>query len=314
MSPRGVFHEGEIEVQERAGERAVALRNGTMLSDRIVARARPFLAGQRMVVVAASDPEGQLWASLWFGPPGFVRSEEEGSRVSVTRSPGGVSPDDPVAGHLQPGQSLGLLAIELSSRRRLRINGVLGDSDAATLEVEVREAFPNCPKYIQRRHPAPSLSPAAQTRETGARGETLDAPRRDFVARVDTAFVASAHPTRGLDASHRGGSPGFIRVEGARTLRFPDYPGNSMFQTLGNLAIDPRAGLALLDFARGRVLMLTGTAVASFGAEDPTHPTGGTGRYWTFTVARWIELSLPVDFAWELLDRSPFNPPAGAAP
>ena len=312
MSPRDVFHEGEIEVQEQAGERAVALRNGKMLSERIMAGARPFLAAQRMVVVAASDAEGQLWASLWFGPPGFVRSDEEGRTVRLTASPGGTSPDDPLAGHLQSGKRLGLLAIELSSRRRMRVNGVVGASDAGTLAVEVHEAFPNCPKYIQRRRPAPP--PAAVSVETTERGETLDARRCDLVGRVDTAFVASAHPTRGLDASHRGGSPGFIRVEGTRTLRFPDYPGNGMFQTLGNLAIDPRAGLALVDFARSRVLALTGTAVASFGAEDPSHPTGGTGRYWTFTVARWVERAFPADFVWELLDRSPFNPPPAAAP
>ena len=313
MSARDVFHEGEIEVQERAGERAIALRNGALLSQRIMAGARPFLAAQRMVVVAASDGEGNLWASLRLGPPGFVGCDEDGGRVRLTCSSGATSQDDPLAGCLPAGQSLGLLAIELSSRRRLRINGVVVSSDPRAMDVEVREAFPNCPKYIQRRHPA--LAPPTDVSASSERGDALDAPRRDFVARVDTAFVASAHPTRGLDASHRGGSPGFIHVHGTRTLRFPDYPGNSMFQTLGNLAIDARAGLALVDFARGRVLMLTGTAAASFGAEDPSHPTGGTGRYWTFTVARWIELSLPADGVWELLDRSRFNPPpAGGTP
>ena len=237
MSPPEVFHEGEIAVQERAGERAVARRNGTMLSDRIMAGARPFLAAQQMVAVAAFDADDHRWASLWFGPPGFVRSDEDGGVVRVTASPGGTSPDDPLASHLPPGQSLGLLAIELSSRRRLRINGVVSARGPGTMDVEVREAFPNCPKYIQRRHRGASL--AADASETSERGESLDARRRDLIARADTAFVASGHPTRGVDASHRGGSPGFIRVEGTRTLCFPDYPGNSMFQTLGNLAVDP---------------------------------------------------------------------------
>ena len=85
-----------------------------------------------------------------------------------------------------------------------------------------------------------------------------------------------------------------------------------MFQTLGNFEVDPRAGLALIDFERRRVLSLTGRVATVFGEEDPHHPTGGTGRYWTFTIARWTEFSLPLPMRWTLVDRSPLNP--GSAP
>lgn len=306
MSGNDVFHEGEIAIQERTGERAMALRTGVAIRDRIIPGARAFLAAQHLVVLAAADADGGLWASLRFGPPGFVRSDDDGTVVRAAASLGSALSGDPLDGQVAAGQRVGLLAIELASRRRLRINGVVSALDGEAMVVEVREAFPNCPKYIQRRrlHPREASAP----RPAIARGEALDGARRELVARVDTAFVASSHPVRGIDASHRGGPPGFIHVEDAHTLRFPDYPGNGMFQTLGNLAVDPRAGLALVDFAGGRVLSLTGTARTSFGAEDPAHPTGGTGRYWQFTVARWVDLALPSTVDWELLDRSPFNP------
>ena len=126
--------------------------------------------------------------------------------------------------------------------------------------------------------------------------------------RTDTLFVASAHADRGLDVSHRGGDPGFVRVVDDRTMRIPDYPGNSLFQTLGNFEVDSRCGLAFVDFERGRILAATGHALSEFGAEDPTHPAGGTGRYWSFTVDHWIEFSLSSAARWTLVERSPFNP------
>jgi hypothetical protein len=140
----------------------------------------------------------------------------------------------------------------------------------------------------------------------------LDDDRRAFIDRTDTLFVASINAERGLDASHRGGEPGFVRVVDETTLRIPDYEGNSMYQTLGNFQLDPRAGLALIDFERQRVLSITGRAALDFGADEPHHPSGGTGRYWTFTVDRWVERSLPPGITWTLVDRSPFNPPPAA--
>lgn len=308
MALREVFHEGEIALQEQTGQRAAALRNGELVAERIIAGARPFLAAQRMIAMGAADEAGQIWASLRFGPPGFVRSDDDGAKVFVSTPPSGRSPDDPLGGPPRTAETVGLLAIELSSRRRLRVNGMVGATGENLFEIAVREAFPQCPKYIQRRHLAPAT--ASTDPSPTERGELLDARREELTSRVDTAFVASTHVSRGLDVSHRGGPAGFIRVEGERTLRFPDYPGTGMFQTLGNISVDPRAGLALVDFAGGRILALSGTATIAFGAEDPAQPSLGTGRYWAFTVSRWIELALPSDLEWELLDRSPFNPPS----
>jgi predicted pyridoxine 5'-phosphate oxidase superfamily flavin-nucleotide-binding protein len=308
MLDTDVYHSGEAAVQERAGERAVALRHGAMLRDRLVAGARAFIDSRDVAAVGAERSDGTLWASLWCGVPGFFRSDGSGERVEIVTAHDRTVGDDPVRRIVRRDAPFAMVVIDFATRGRFRINGTIGRLDAAGLELEVREAFGNCPKYIQRRLRSDDFSGAAFA--PAVSGRALDEARVRFIEAIDTAFVASIYPERGLDVSHRGGEAGFVRVEGERTLRIPDYPGNSMFQTLGNLAVDTRAGLALVDFERQRVLSLTGHATIEFGAEDVRHPSGGTGRYWSFSVDEWVEFSLPPAIRWTLLDRSPFNPPS----
>jgi predicted pyridoxine 5'-phosphate oxidase superfamily flavin-nucleotide-binding protein len=289
-----VYHEGELAIQTLAGERAIAERHGKLVGDTILLPALPFLAKQPLVAAAAADEHGEVWCSVWCGAPGFV-SSADARVVVVARSLDLTADDDPVRRLVRPGSALGLLAIELETRKRLRINGTITRVDGEAIELSVRESLPNCPKYIQKRRRIARESVRSSPRETGT---SLDDARRELVARTDTMFVGSRHPTRGLDASHRGGTPGFLCVLDEATIRVPDYPGNSMFLTLGNLHVEPHAGLALVDFERGRVLAMTGTTRLHIGKE----------RDWDFTVQRWIELDLPGAFAWELVERSPHNP------
>lgn len=300
------FHEGEIALQERSGERPAAIRTGAGISDTVAPAARSFLAAQRLLVAATFDAGGRAWASLLFGSPGLA-STADGRRVALDRSRIARARSEPAWSSLRAGAQLGLLAIDLESRRRLRVNGLVASiSDAAVL-LDVAEAYPNCPKYIRRRR----LDPV----ETGtsdasvASGTALDADRRVAIARADTLFVASHHPDRGADVSHRGGAVGFAQLLDDHTLRIPDYPGNGMFNTLGNLAVSGAAGLLVPDFEFGRILQMTGQVSLRFDvSEDSRHPTGGTGRHWDFQVERWIESPAPAGFRWERLDASPFNP------
>lgn len=301
------FHEGELAVQERAGAREIAHRTGAIVSSRIVPGALPFLAAQRLLAVSITGDDGHLWTSVWFGEPGFVHSAD-GRRVSIRPSLMTASPDDPARGRLTLGRDVGFLAIELASRRRLRINGTIDGLSADEISVRVRESLPNCPKYIQRRH-ARDVSASPRRRRRGEWGRTVDEERRALLSAVDTAFVGSLHPARGVDASHRGGAPGFIEVVDPAVLRVPDFPGNSMFTTLGNYAVDSRASLAAVDFDRGRLVSFSGSARLRFGVENPQHPTGGTGRYWDLAVREWVQFELPSSQRWDLLDSSPFNPP-----
>ena len=300
------FHDGEIAIQVRTGERDVARRHGAAISCRIIPGALPFLAQQRLLAISATGDDGQVWASVWFGEPGFVRSAD-GQQVSIQHALMEVSPSDPVLGRLHVGRDVGMLAIDLASRRRLRISGSIEAMSADQISILVRESVPNCPKYIQRRHrqDIPRTSSGGPLAEEG---RLLDEKRRATVEQADTTFVGSVHATRGGDVSHRGGAPGFITVVDATTLRIPDYPGNSMFMTLGNFEIDPRASLAVLDFECGRLVSFSGSARFAFAVEHPTHPTGGTGRYWDLAIRAWVQIDLPAAAPWQLVDASPYNP------
>lgn len=302
------FHHGEITVQERAGERDLARRRGAGIASRIPPGGLSFLAGQRLLALSAVGDEGRLWTSTWWGEPGFAQSTD-GHRVDIAPSFSTASPEDPVLRCLSVGGDVGMLAIELESRRRLRINGTVESVSPGGIGVLVRESVGNCPKYIQRRHLHEVPTTPSRPEPVDA-GRALDDERRALLERADTAFVGSLHPASGVDTSHRGGAPGFLRVLDATTLRVPDYPGNSMFMTLGNFVADPRASLAVLDFERGRVLSLSGSARVHFDGDDPVLPTGGTGRFWDFSVREWVEHSLPSTLRWELLEASPFNPQA----
>lgn len=311
MTTRGPFHEGELAVQERTGERAMGARNGALLRDFLTPAACRFVAQQRTVAAALLDALGRPRATLWASEPGFVRCEH-GRVVEIARSVTAGSIDDPTSAGLTPGAGIGLLAIDLGSRRRLRINGRIQSADDETLALEVHESFPNCPKYIQQRELIETAS-SRSAPEPVLAGALLGAEQRALVELADTAFVASLHPERGLDASHRGGAPGFIRALDERTLRFPDYPGNSMFQTLGNFEIDPRAGVVVVDFERGRLLSLTGDVKTFYGREHAAQPSGGSGRYWELAVQHWFSYPLSARLGWRLLEPSPFNP-ASARP
>ena len=295
-------------MQERAGEREAALRNGGLIGDTIPQRAIPFLAQQRMLAVGSVDESGAPLASMLFGAEGLV-SSPDGEVVVIDRSRIDVDLDDPVWSNVHVGADVGLLAIELETRRRLRINGIVRRLDAQHIELTVRQAYPNCPKYIQRRHVrgAPDARPSEARAHTA--GAVLDDARSRLVEQSDTLFVASRHPMRGVDVSHRGGTPGFVRIVDPKRLRIPDYRGNGMFNTLGNFVVDHRASVLFLDFDGGGLLQVTGTVDVHFDeAEDRRHPTGGSGRYWDFHVAHWLELPITTSLAWELLDASPYNP------
>ncbi len=176
------------------------------------------------------------------------------------------------------------------------------------MRIEVDEAYPNCPKYIQRRHLVADWTDRSSATHPTRNGTTLDPELRELLGGIDTFFVASAHPDRGVDASHRGGEPGFVRVVNGSTLRIPDYPGNSMFNTLGNFEVHPHAGLVVPDFETGRCLQVVGRPEIRWDLADPDNETGGTRRFWDLHVEEWILADMPGALRWESLDRSPHNP------
>lgn len=303
------YHEGELLVQERTGESMAGERNGRIISNAIIRGATPFLAKQSMIILGSLDDRENVWASLLFGHPGFVSaSDDQTVEIDLTRA--ALSPHDPLWTNLNVAARVGMLAIDLGKRRRVRINGHLVALDSGRARLQIEESYPNCPKYIQRRDLVIDWNEKAESAlpSVAQTGKVLDDESRVFLEHSDTFFVASAHPDRGIDASHRGGNPGFVRVLDGETLRIPDYVGNSMYNTLGNFVVNPRAGLVFPDFEGGRSLQIIGRAEIRWDEVDPGNESGGTRRFWDFGVEEWRWSSLPVSAKWEVLDYSPHNP------
>jgi len=307
--PGGVstlFHEGERAVQRRAGVEQVAAQVGRNILSFVPAEFGAFLARQPFVVVASQDQSGRVWASLIAGGAGFARALDD-RRILLAGLP---APADPLEGALErPQARIGVLAIEFGTRQRIRLNGVAQRTGEGVL-LTVAEAFGNCPKFIQRRLPAgrPTGSAAASHRESAA----LDARQAALARRADTFFIASAHPKAGADASHRGGRPGFVEVAGGgRRLTFPDYSGNRMFQTLGNLTINPRAGLLFVDWETGSTLQLTGRAQIVWDAQALA-PRPGAERVVEVTVGAVREHQRALPGRWRLIEPYRRNPPVNS--
>ncbi len=247
--PAAVFHDGELDVQRRAGLTAEAARLARMLEqDAFSPGMTRFAAARTSVFLTARDDAGTLWTTVVVGDPGFCRAEDSVLAVGAAPLPG-----DPLHA-LAAGQPIGVLLIDFASRRRLRVNGTLVTSGDG-LRIAVAQAYGNCPKYIHRElaEPGPADAPLRYTRSAA-----LDGRQRDVVTGAGTFILGTTHPTGGLDTSHRGGDPGFLRVDGDG-LWWPDYPGNNVFNSLGNIAVDPAAALLVVDGAGSR-LHLTGTA------------------------------------------------------
>ena len=272
------FHEAELAVQTRAGVRAQAARlGGTMLAvPDLNGGISGFLAEREFAVLTARDADGRLWISPLIASAGFLEARDRGLTIHAAPACG-----DALNG-LAEGQAVGLLAIEFATRRRVRVNGTLTDTGTDELQIVVDQAFGNCPKYIQQRRLVHTELGEPAT-ERLVRTATLGDEDVALIARADTFFFGTVHPTRGADASHRGGSPGFVRVAGGR-LWWPDYPGNNMFNSLGNLEVDKTAALLFVDFESGTSLQLSGTADVEWITPGVPGDDGGTGRRVRFTM------------------------------
>ncbi|MCU7246314.1 2Fe-2S iron-sulfur cluster-binding protein [Pseudomonas koreensis] len=294
------WHAGEQQLQAHVG---VAERMETF--GRKVIRSwmpdqhRQFYQQLPFMLYGAVDGEGRPWASVLEGEPGFAESPDP-THLQFTSLP---ATDDPA--QLQAGAAIGLLGIELHTRRRNRLNGHIGSLDEAGFELTVDQSFGNCPQYIQLRQfqRVPLTDPATRPAEYL---DGLDAAAVALIETADTLFVASyvdVDGQRAVDVSHRGGQPGFVRVEGNR-LTIPDFAGNLHFNTLGNFLLNPRAGLLFIDFSTGDLLQLSGrTEVILDGPQIEAFQ--GAERLWTFEVEQLVRRPAALALRWRFDGMSP---------
>ena len=264
------FHQGEIQAQTRAGKVDVPDWASGFIRPFMPDQHRDFFEQLPFLVLAGADAEGWPWVTLLDGPDGFVQSPDP-TTLTVIANP---NEQDPLSRTFAQGGDVGMLGIELATRRRNRMNGRLRRSGAG-FTIEVRQSFGNCPQYIHerswRRVPAGTDMRAFRTK-------TLNDAQISRIQAADTLFLStgrddgSDHPSNGYDASHRGGAPGFVHVVDHTHLRIPDYAGNNFFNTIGNLLENPRIGMVFVDFGTGGLLHLTGRATIDWSpgkADDP---------------------------------------------
>ncbi|CAJ1496102.1 pyridoxamine 5'-phosphate oxidase family protein [[Mycobacterium] burgundiense] len=292
------FHAGELAVQQRMGQSDIAAKVGNGIHRDIPEAAANFLAEQPMVVVGAADAGGRLWASELVGPPGFVRAVDQRT-IAVAAHP---APGDPLAAALTRPTRIGMIALQPQRRRRMRANGAVAARGDGLL-VTVDQVYSNCPKYISRRH-LESFTPEVE-RSAPRRAAGLDERQRRMIAEADTFFVATADADGNADASHRGGNPGFVQVLSANRLRWPDYRGNSLFMTLGNIEVNPHCGLLVMDWASGATLQLTGVAQLVW---EPDTFTDAAQCFVEFNLSEVVERDGPGPLRWSAPELSPANP------
>jgi predicted pyridoxine 5'-phosphate oxidase superfamily flavin-nucleotide-binding protein len=292
------YHPGETAVQRRNG----VTRDGwgsAGTGAQIPPVAARFLSAQRLVVIGAAADDGTVWADAVTGPAGFVTAGPPDRTILIEGLPRLPAP------HFEDERDIGLLAIEPPTRRRMRVNGT-ARRDGDRLVVRTEQVYSNCPKYIQTRdiiEEAPANAPGRPRT-----GRELTPDQLAAVAGADTFFVATHAPGHGTDVSHRGGNPGFVMVDGPGRLAWPDYVGNGMYMTLGNLELSPSAGLLFIDWERGDTLHLTGRARIDW---DPARAAAvpGARQLVDFEIDRVVEVPGALPFSWRFGEYHRFNPP-----
>jgi ferredoxin-NADP reductase/predicted pyridoxine 5'-phosphate oxidase superfamily flavin-nucleotide-binding protein len=260
------FHAGELEAHRRTGVGDVAQWAGGFIRDHLPKQHRDFHAALPFLVVSGADDAGRTWVTLLDGDEGFIRAPDPYTLMLDAY----IDPQDPLTAAFSTGTDVGAVGIDLATRRRNRFNGKIrphGNGYA----IDMSQTFGNCSQYIHERTwtrvphnmPAPAIS-----------GAQLSPSQTALIAKADTMFIGSGHSqgsnvaSRGFDASHRGGAPGFVHVSDATHLHIPDYAGNNFFNTIGNLITDPRVGLVFVDFATGSLLHISGRATIDWEPEN----------------------------------------------
>lgn len=250
-------------------------------------------------------------------------------------------PDGEVVREEGKGRMVGGLAIDLEARKRVKLYGRLvagaisrslpteqstredqqqndvssantpSTDDAATGEVQlvvhIEQSLGNCPKYLNKY----SISPATPSPTLLSSSKQLTQEGLDLIERNDLFFITSSRADQDMDTNHRGGPRGFVRVfsnkESGAEIVYPEYSGNRLYQTLGNLQVTSKAGLVFPDLETGNVLYVTGTTQILIGKEaSDIIPHSNLAVKVKVTAARLVQSGLPL--RGQPGETSPYNP------
>jgi uncharacterized protein len=299
----GTFHEGEKKMQALAGVSRQADQLSGMVQSAMPPAAVRFLTGQRMAVVTTIDKDGAIWVSAIVGEPGFIYPISPEQLIVDAHT---LPASDVLWHNLAPpnNHSAGMVVINFGQRRRLRLNGTT-TADGQFLILAVAQTYSNCPKYIQKRELVQVLTAADRDKVQSSQSAALDEKDKSLIASSDTFFIGTYAQNGGADASHRGGQPGFVQVIDDGRIRFPDYSGNNMFNTLGNLALNPRLGLLFIDYQSGNTLQVTGWADA---IQPFAWHNGEREGHIDVLIDQVIRTGSGPAGKWQFSEYSPYNP------
>lgn len=299
--PDSPWHEGELAIQRSLGvaERMDATGRNFVRTF-MPEQHQQFFPMLPFAMLGAVDANGDVWATMRAAAPGFMQAPDAWNLdIRLPRDP-----DDPADAGMDDAHSIGMLGIQLETRRRNRLNGAIQRDGDDGFTLRVRQSFGNCPQYIQLRQFTFVRDPRQPASVRPVHGDALDARARAIIAKADTFFVASYvdrdSGERQVDVSHRGGKAGFVQIGANGVLTIPDFSGNLFFNTLGNFMLNPRAGLLFVDFATGDMLQMTGSAEVILSSPEVA-AFQGAERLWRFRPEKVIyrEDGLPLRWAFE---------------
>jgi predicted pyridoxine 5'-phosphate oxidase superfamily flavin-nucleotide-binding protein len=305
--PESPFHIGELSIQARLGmQNQIDKQGRRMIREYLPEQAQQFFAQLPYIIAGVVDADGNPWASILLGNPGFLSAPDAGTlRITAELIFG-----DPLVTTLANGIDIGLLGIELHTRQRYRLNGTVTATDRNGFAVQVRQSFGNCPQYIQARTLERVQFAPTKPKPVHEISALLE-PEKALITSADTFFITTAYQSEsagvasGVDVSHRGGKPGFVRVDGDRILTIPDFSGNCHFNTFGNLELNPRAGLLFIDFVQGNLLYLTGNAEVIWSGTE-INAYEGAERLLRFQLKRGWRVENSIPRCWSAPEFSPF--------
>lgn len=313
------WHAGELAIQRKVGvDRRMDDVGRHFVRDYMPEQHRAFYPLLAYVVLGAVDPAGDVWATLRAGQPGFLHPEHPRAlRIGSARDTA-----DPADSGMEDGDAVALLGIDLVTRRRNRLNGAIRRKDSSAFELRVEQSYGNCPQYIPLRDFEFVRDPATCSTAQREYANTLDDRARALIRAADSFFVASyvdrdegrsAGVQRQVDVSHRGGKPGFVRIGADDVLTIPDFAGNLFFNTLGNLLLNPKAGLVFANFDTGDLLQLTGDAEVVLDSPEIA-AFQGAERLWRFRTRRAVfrRGALPLRWITRRDGASPNSPMTGS--
>lgn len=165
-------------------------------------------------------------------------------------------------------------------------------------------------REFQRRFDTERLADRIEER---LRRERITDEDRAFIERMDLFFLATADREGRPNCSYKGGDPGFVRVLDDQTLVFPNYDGNGMYLSVGNLSENPNVGLLFIDLCSPKRLRVNGTArVEPADSVDPHYP--GAQFVIKVTVRELFPNCPRYIHQYQLVERSKFVPHADVPP